>query len=168
MKWVSIKVFLIELVCKRKATEPLASVPFAPCPPFPSSLLGKREAEHGVKSCLHSPCPAALHSPIPAAPDRDSLLLLQLTAPERGDAGRAAKEEKRVLHDVHTLLRWAELWGAKCFAPALLDFAWHGISFQFSSCNKHCTQVRGGFCCLGFFNDEGLVLICLFVCLFVS
>lgn len=95
MKRVSIKVFLIELVCKRKATEPLASVPFAPCPPFPSSLLGKREAEHGVKSCLHSPCPAALHSPIPAAPDRDSLLLLQLTAPERGDAGRAAKEEKK-------------------------------------------------------------------------
>lgn len=137
--------FLIELVSKATPLlKPLASVPFAPCPPFPSSLMGKREAEHGVKSCPHSPCPALPHP--------CSLLLLQLTAP---DGGMLADQLKRTgegdAHtDVHTLLKmlhlpsWAELWGAKCFVPALLDLACHGISFHLNaqiklSCGAPCS-----------------------------
>lgn len=95
MKQVSIKVFLIELVCKRKGTpllKPLASVPFAPCPPFPSSLIRKREAE---SRAAHT-----VPAPLPCTPP--SLQLLTGTAPSlaahssgEGNAARAAKEDKR-------------------------------------------------------------------------
>lgn len=141
-KWVSIKVFLIELVCKREATslqKPLASVPFAPCPPIPQSpAREKRGRARGQELPTQAlPCCPAL--PHPCSSYRASLLLLQLTAPERGMLAEQLKRKRKrgvFFIDIRTLLRmlhlssWAELWGAKCFAPALLDLSWHGISFH--------------------------------------